>query len=617
LLFSFSACKNSTTHSVTECKSFSINSFDPITNFKGHITGNKVNIALDYNDAFNNGFVIPSVNQINNGNFEFNFFIKNLQKRPQVFYYKVFYQNETYKFSEKGINSSKENELASENFYGSWEDTGIGFKSTCEIPSDGNYYQVNDIFRIVGNPRNEIRYFSGDINERWKRNPRVGDYSFLIVILNASDLNKLPLFIKDISKTHCNSFVNPYYYFLYGQGSKLKNTVVLKSEKILNVVAKPELSNGVYIKDEPFYSENNAKYMNKFCGNSDKLYKNAVLKHFAHFIDPAYDVKNIPVIADIINDNYSRNDYNLSKSQFKKEQLIDTKPKISDSPCRDIIFDSASKKLIINSPASNKNNFVKQNIGVITRHGFAYGKYTVKVKMHELLNKNDVWNGITNAIWLITASTDSWNNRRTCYKKGYLSNYYGDSKDKRVWTTSYSEIDIEILKSAYNCGHDKDNSENGRKPLPYDYKNEFGNIMINCTNWDMACPEPQNYGVGCQEVKYNNMPFNAHRWDYWYKAITEKAQAKDDELFGKDYYYFQIEWKPTEIIWRVGPEKNKLAVVGFMNDNITSIPNNQMLLIISQEFHDTKWWPGSPYEQQFIPFPKNDIKSEILEIEIE
>jgi hypothetical protein len=141
--------------------------------------------------------------------------------------------------------------------------------------------------------------------------------------------------------------------------------------------------------------------------------------------------------------------------------------------------------------------------------------------------------------------------------------------------------------------------------------------MINCTNWDMASPEPESYGVGCQEVKYNNMPFNAHRWDYWYKAITEKTPAKDDELFGKDYYFFQIEWKPTEIIWRVGPEKNKLVVVGFMNDKITSIPNNQMLLIISQEFHDTKWWPGSPYEQQFIPFPKNDIKSEILEIEIE
>jgi hypothetical protein len=42
-----------------------------------------------------------------------------------------------------------------------------------------------------------------------------------------------------------------------------------------------------------------------------------------------------------------------------------------------------------------------------------------------------------------------------------------------------------------------------------------------------------------------------------------------------------------------------------------------MLLIITQEFHNTKWWIGSPYSQDNIPFPENDIKGEILEVTVE
>ena len=154
-------------------------------------------------------------------------------------------------------------------------------------------------------------------------------------------------------------------------------------------------------------------------------------------------------------------------------------------------------------------------------------------------------------------------------------------------------------------------------PLPENELADTGKVMVCCTNWDMACSQPRNYDVGCQPVNYGNQTFLAHRWDYWYRAITERTPASDDEMFASPYYYFQIEWKPTEIIWRIGPEKNKLRVVGYMNDQQTSIPNNQMLLIVSQEFHSTDWWHGSPYEQGFIPFPEKDLEGRILEITIE
>jgi len=54
-----------------------------------------------------------------------------------------------------------------------------------------------------------------------------------------------------------------------------------------------------------------------------------------------------------------------------------------------------------------------------------------------------------------------------------------------------------------------------------------------------------------------------------------------------------------------------------MNSRITCIPNNQMILIISQEFHDTAWWHGSPFKQGFIPFPKKDLSGILYEITVE
>ena len=58
-------------------------------------------------------------------------------------------------------------------------------------------------------------------------------------------------------------------------------------------------------------------------------------------------------------------------------------------------------------------------------------------------------------------------------------------------------------------------------------------------------------------------------------------------------------------------------MVGYVDDKVTSIPNNQMLLIITQEFHNTKWWIGSPYSQDNTPFPKEDYVGEIYEVTIE
>ena len=141
--------------------------------------------------------------------------------------------------------------------------------------------------------------------------------------------------------------------------------------------------------------------------------------------------------------------------------------------------------------------------------------------------------------------------------------------------------------------------------------------MVTTTNWDLACRDADDFEIGAFPVEHNENEYVMHRWDDWHQAITSKYPASDDELFGRDYYWFEIEWTPKEIIWRMGPEKDKLKEFSWMGEEITKIPDNQMILIITQEYHLSNWWPEAPFDQNKIPFPSKNIYGEILAIEIE
>jgi hypothetical protein len=141
--------------------------------------------------------------------------------------------------------------------------------------------------------------------------------------------------------------------------------------------------------------------------------------------------------------------------------------------------------------------------------------------------------------------------------------------------------------------------------------------MVTYTNWDLACKDVKRYTVGADSIPYKGRYYGIHRWDDVYMALTGKDAEDDDSLFGREYYYFEIEWKPKEIIWRIGPEKDRMKVIGYMNDSVTSIPNNQMVLAITKEFHYSRWWPHLPLLQEGIPFPSKDITAEVYDITIE
>ncbi len=607
---------------------FEIINFDATSNFQTKETKIKT-IALDYKNAMK-GFVIPSANQVAEGFFKFKFELKNVSNIKQKFYYKIYYENISYKFNEFDSILKSEHELAQENFYGSWENTDLAFREVKSELASGSLIAIEDSFRIVGNPRNEMRYFSEGKNDRWKRNPRVGNYQLKLVVCTASDLKQIPLEIQNISLKKNEKFLNPFYYYTYGSGKKLKETLVINDPVILNVYAKPDLGSGIYINESSFGGENIDKsYFCSTCGQDENLYNNATIQQFINYVDPSTKFYNIPVVMDILKDDYSQIDYNWNKSFYAKEELIPSYVQTTKKPCQTVFSDPKNHKIIIKNPACKAGELKKESVGVITRHGMTYGKYIAKVKLTELLNKSGVWNGLTNAIWLITQGGGEWNFRRNCNSaNGYMSTYMGGKDDKRVSAVDYTEIDFEIIKAPPYCPTNKfppvfDNAVANNKNInnwnvkqPDDLKDSRNKISVACTNWDMACMEPKKFATGCNTINYQGKTFQTFRWDSTYRALNEKQEELDDELFAGPFYYFEIDWRPTEIIWRIGASLDDLRVVGYMNDQVTSIPNNQMLLIVTQEYHNTNWWPGAPFAQDNLPFPLNDIPGEIYEIMI-
>jgi hypothetical protein len=607
---------------------FEIINFDATSNFQSKETKIKT-IALDYKNAIK-GFVIPSANQVAEGFFKFKFELKNVSNINQKFYYKIYYENISYKFNEFDSILKSEHELAQENFYGSWENTDLAFREVKSELASGSLIAIEDSFRIVGNPRNEMRYFSEGKNDRWKRNPRVGNYQLKLVVCTASDLKQIPLEIQNISLKKNEKFLNPFYYYTYGSGKKLKETLVINDPVILNVYAKPDLGSGIYINESSFGGENIDKsYFCSTCGQDENLYNNAAMQQFINYVDPSTKFYNIPVVMDILKDDYSQIDYNWNKSFYAKEELIPSYVQTTKKPCQTVFSDPKNHKIIIKNPACKAGELKKESVGVITRHGMTYGKYIAKVKLTELLNKSGVWNGLTNAIWLITQGGGEWNFRRNCNSaNGYMSTYMGGKDDKRVSAVDYTEIDFEIIKAPPYCPTNKfppvfDNAVANNKNInnwnvkqPDDLKDSRNKISVACTNWDMACMEPKKFATGCNTINYQGKTFQTFRWDSTYRALNEKQEELDDDLFAGPFYYFEIDWRPTEIIWRIGASLDDLRVVGYMNDQVTSIPNNQMLLIVTQEYHNTNWWPGAPFAQDNLPFPLNDIPGEIYEIMI-
>ena len=626
--------------------------FNPMSNFPDE---NIVALDMDLRNVVNEGIVIPSDSQCDEPGFAFTFNAKKGQ------YYKIYYQNESYKF---GDNDS----LSNENFYGSWEDVSVGFK---KVEESG---MVTDYLRIVGNPRDEKKYYGadltknnfnkesvdnvirsikntpewfasvkekainngndldeqlyldaiwiindnknrGDVNNRFKRNPRVGEYSFMLVVCDEDAMNQIPDYIQNISLTDENgAYVNPYSYF---SENKNKNVNVIVSDKRLKTRAVITPEYGVFLDETQIktndYTVDNS---NPRCSDSEEMYSNALYKQFLSHVSQQYTLRNIPLIKDVVSDEdpYTMKEYEEARSKYDSAQLQYNYPFVTDCLGSTVKLNDDNSISLINPGNDDLNDLQKESTGIMTRVGFTYGKFRGKIKFPVMLNEENIWNGLTYAFWLIYQDEHPWNNRRTSTAGGGYVDKNDDSENPvRRHDYHYSEIDIEIVKaSRYWPDFYYTENENIATENPMN-NNE---IMYCCTNWDLATREPVKFASGINKIPYKSNTYEAMRWYDLYKALTIKSPISN-EFFKEDYYYYEIEWRPDEIIWRVGPSEDKMQVVGYMNDEYTAIPNNQMLCIVTQEYHYSEWWPPIVFEQGLIPYNKSDIEGRVYEIVVE
>lgn len=619
-------------------------SFEPMENYP---QGDTVKLDMQLDNSVFEGIVLPERNKY------FVFSAKVNQKRGKRLFYKIYYQNESYKFNENRVESN-------ENFYGSWQETEVGFK-----PIEGS--EIKDSFQIVGNPRNERLYFGtqkpkqitqkyidetkaiikrdktwfaniankakenkitlddqllfdilwlysynndqkGEINRRERRNPRTGAYKFMLVVADEQALSSIPDYIQDISKTNDKGeFVNPFAYFA---DCPLEGVSVNVSKRVFQTRAVLDGKRGVYI-DRSDYCDSEFKLVSSdsLIGNSDYVYDNALFKQYFHDINRNKTINQIPLIADVAGDGFTLTDYNKAKTQYDSISRLQIHPSNASYPGKGILIAKDRSYIQISNPkCENIENAKKENIGIRARIGFSYGKYRAKIKFPQLVNSTGVWTGLTNAFWLAYQSEADWNKRRVCSEKGYVKHSKNDNETERQETTNYSEIDIEMIKTSVLWPDEK---QEGYNP--------FGNqeFVLACTNWDLACPTPLDFNIGgIKELQYSGKTFKLHRWSDTYRALTSRI-GLNPNIFSQDYFYYEIEWKPTEIIWRIGSSPDNMQVVGYMSEKETSIPNNQMNAIITQEFHYSQWWLPEVFEQGLIPFPKNDLVGKIYEITIE
>jgi len=634
-----------------------IKNFDPLTNMGMNDT---VVLSMDLDNAIVNGIMIPSAQQTDNGYFTFSFEVEKPESSKK-YYYKIYYQNSSYKFPE--LKNGSIHPYCHENFYGSWEDVSSGFKKV-------NGTNGSDNFRIVGNPRDERLYYGGDMskqvfsqerinsyinsmrttpewfksiqakaekenrnveqqlfldalwmikdesrkgdfNHRWKRNPRVGNYEFMLVVADEAAISDIPDYIKNIGNVNDQgSFINPFYYFRYGEGSKLAGVSIVTSERVLKVSATIEPAKGIYINPGQQRDEHiDTQYLSDECNSTEQLYEHAHFEQFSHAINRGYTMRNVPLVRDVINEPYTQDDFFSTMEKYDSTELVVGHAFNSQTPC-ETAYVQDSVITLINPGNVEGEELRKQNVGVKTRIGFTYGKFRGKIKFPRQLNEDNVWNGITNAFWLIYQDEAEWNNRRPAERDGYIPKGEDgeESLTKKQKNYFYSEIDIEIVKTSPTWDNEEFLKNDDR---------ESDNVMFCCTNWDLANQDPPRFFKGVDDISYKNKTFELHRWTDYYKAITSKYPIKNDKLYDPEFFYYEIEWKPTEIIWRAGPSPDNMELCGYMNDKYTSIPNNQMLGIITQEFHYAEWWPFQPFSQNGVPFPKNDIKGKVYEIVVE
>ncbi len=643
-----------------------ITAFRLFTNFEG--TTDTLTLEMDLSKGPLQAVVLPG-----HGieSFQFQFSCTNLSGNAIPVAYKIYYQNKSYKHPEwiESWSDKKINPESSDNFYGSWiEDTLSGFRYTSILES-GKHATYTDAFTISGNPRNELRYF-GNINQyqpiteeavvamidainnspdwlkflveksktndipletlkrnnarwvlehpetkpeenhRWKRNPRVGLYEFMLVAGSPDEVSKLPEYISNVGKTltDSTSFTNPFAWFFLKDNEGI--ATVQKSNQLLKTFAVLRPNQGLYYSASAF---NNKPPGSAGCSADSLMWEKA---HFIQYVNSAVrdsSLNNIQAVADIVDENFNK----LRYDELRKSSRRDNKTfvKMAEEPCTTVYLSENGEYITLENPGNTDPPYYKENAGVEGRFGFTYGKWRAKISFPTTMSHENVWNGVTCAYWLKFQYLEPWNNRSACENGGYVISGEEESTASYNKYASYSEIDIEIVKESGRWARHPYGS--AKNAVLANEASENRNLVVACTNWDQACADPPKFvAAGSGEFMHGGKKFETNRWYRWYKAISIKTERDHDLTVGSPIWY-EIDWRPDTIQWRIGTSPDAMDLVGYMDATGTKVPNNQMSPVMSQEWHYSHWWVTNPYPQGSLPYPKNPIKGMLFEIIIE
>ena len=640
-----------------------VENFEMFSNYS--LTSDTLVLEMDLSNGPFEGIVLPSDSaDESRGYFHFNFDIEN-DGREERFFYKLYYRNISYMHADyiDGVFNPK----SSENFYGSWSGIDVPKFKLTEKVRENERVAVSDSIKIMGNPFNEARFFGPDprsnqfnsadlikmtdvirsnpewlksvedkalasnqtledqlrfdaiwtlrntqskdtTNLRFRNNPRVGLYEFMLVIGRESLIDSIPDYALNHRLANPETGVrsNPFYFF--PEAEKKSNLIVRTSKRYLRTYAILKPDYGLYYDQFDFKEA----YSGADCLNGETAFENA---HFIQYI-------NTPVLDSSLNNIDQALDVTRGMTLDKfndwsenSERNIGSFVSLADQPCQNASYDADQNVILIKNPGNSKKPYRKENGGIEGRFGFTFGKFKARIEFPEVLSEENVWNGVTCAFWLKFLSLDEWNTRDKCETgEGYVLEKIGQEKALRGPRSTYSEIDIEIVKAAE---HWPPLSYSGyADTVEFDDPSSNHDLIVACTNWDLACKDPSQFGVGVRTIKQKDQTYLTHRWDDWYKALTSKNPRPHSKTVGEPMWY-EIDWKPTCITWRIGETAEVMEKICFMDSSITKIPNNVMNPVVSQEFHYGHWWPTTPFPQGDIPYPQEDIVGKVLEIRVE
>ncbi|WP_143437144.1 LamG domain-containing protein [Hymenobacter mucosus] len=536
--------------------------------------------------------------------------IANTSERDTLFY-ALFYQNESYAF-EPG------HPRDDENFYGTWgydEGKQPGFRKIA-VPRRAGGTTLQAGVRLRGNPRNESLFMDApagsrplpdgpddeNLYGRWKRPPRMGRYRFMLVV--TTDTSEIDFYARDCHRRRSDGhYLNPFTYFL---GRSFAHTVVQVADEQLQIYMRPPKL-GAPLPARDWRMPATAEQMEA---------------SFRYSSFGGAKMPNVPVVADVNNNSFTPAAYNRLKHQFDPTTL----PVVTvgdDGPTASVA-DSGRIQLI--NPAADPADPHKYDASVRTLFGFTYGRFRARIRFPQIVNSAGVWNGISPAFWLFSAAGEPWNSLNRDYRGGFCTD------DERAF---FSEIDIEIFKAqCIRYRNYRNDGYEGRARHRRRWLREGGafqdescdSIVIGCNNFDYmrqdiphlvngaAATPPCGANGNDEPIVYEGKTYRLHR-DGASTALSTRVVLSSTELFSPHDTWYEIEWRPTEIIWRIGPDENHLRVIAYMSDQYTVVPNTLMHVILAQH-----WLPTNdyhPYFQENIPYPAFPIRGEILEFSVE